>query len=76
MAKQPKRSKTKKPAQAAEQPRPAEAETRENILRIRLTGTERKTLDDAASGESLDTSSWARSVLMKEARRLQSGEDK
>ena len=72
MAKQSKRS--QKPDQTAEATKTTGAETRENILRIRLTETERKTLDDAASGESLDTSSWARSVLMKEARRLAGGD--
>ncbi len=74
MAKQPKQSKAKQPKEPAGQPKTTDADARKNILRIRLTKTERKTLDDAAAGESLDTSSWARSLLMKEARRLAAGD--
>lgn len=73
MAKQPKRS--KKPKASAGDKQPAE-DVRENILRIRLTEAERQELDDAAKARALDTSSWARSLLLQEARRPQSSEGK
>ena len=45
-----------------------EDENRENILRIRLTGSERKELDQTAKNNSLDTSTWARMELIRLAR--------
>jgi hypothetical protein len=45
-------------------------EVRENFLRIRLTGDERRALDAAAKSKSLDTSAWARSELLALAKRL------
>ena len=40
-------------------------ERRENVLRIRLTAAERHTLDNMAQERGLDTSSWARSELLR-----------
>lgn len=42
-------------------------ERKENVLRIRLTDVERTELDKAADGK---TSSWARAVLLRAARRI------
>lgn len=42
-------------------------ERKENVLRIRLTDAERAELDMAAYGK---TSSWARAVLLRAARRI------
>lgn len=39
-------------------------ETRENVLRIRLTEAERKAIDEAALGTGLDSSTWARMQLL------------
>jgi hypothetical protein len=52
--------------------RPAkpEGETRENVLRVRLTEEERAALDQAAKAKSLETSTWARSELITLARKL------
>jgi hypothetical protein len=77
VAKSKKKASSKKPAAKAtgRPPKPAE-QVRANTLRIRLTEAERQTLDDAAGSESLEVSSWARAVLLREARRLQSGGDK
>lgn len=49
-------------------PKKAEGESRENVLRIRLTEAERALLDQAAGGKTLDTSTWARSELLALAR--------
>lgn len=53
-------------------PRPKKpaGEVRENVLRIRLTDEERKTLDEAAQAKHLDTSAWARSELLALAERV------
>ncbi len=51
-------------------PRKPKKETRENILRVRLTDDERKLLDEAARKRSLETSTWARSELVALARAL------
>jgi hypothetical protein len=50
--------------------RPAKKKTelRDKPLRIRLTQLERKTIDAAAAAMSLDTSAWARMILLKSAR--------
>ena len=50
--------------------RESPGETRENVLRIRLTEAEREALDEAASSRALDTSSWARSQLLAIARKV------
>ena len=44
------------------------ADSRENVLRIRLTDVERQELDAAAQERSLETSTWARSELLMLAR--------
>ena len=41
-------------------------ERKNNVLRIRMTQEERETLDQAAGGK---TSSWARDVLLRAAKR-------
>jgi hypothetical protein len=43
------------------------------VLRIRLTDAERTTLDAAAESQALETSSWARAILLVAARRLADG---
>jgi uncharacterized protein (DUF1778 family) len=52
----------------AGRPKKAEGETRDNILRIRLTDEERTKLNEAARRRGLETSSWARSELLALAR--------
>jgi hypothetical protein len=47
--------------------KPKEAQ-RTDVLRIRLTKDERAELDAAAQGRSLDSSSWARMILLETAR--------
>lgn len=44
-------------------------ERKENILRIRLTDEERQELESAAKG---NTSTWAREVLLRAAKRSKS----
>jgi len=44
-------------------PKKPAADTRENVLRIRLSDEERAALDAAASHLTLDTSTWARMEL-------------
>jgi uncharacterized protein (DUF1778 family) len=51
-------------------PKKPEGEVRENVLRIRLTDEERKSLDEAAKVRCLDTSAWARSELLLLARKV------
>jgi CRISPR/Cas system-associated protein Csm6 len=53
----------------AGRPRKTAEENRGNVLRIRLTEAERTELDDAAHAKALDTSSWARSLLLDFARK-------
>ena len=43
---------------------------KENVLRVRMTADDRELLDKAASLTSLETSTWARSVLIATAKRL------
>lgn len=50
-------------------PKKPKGEQRQNILRIRLTDQERKQLDAAAAGKTLDTSTWARAELIELAKR-------
>jgi hypothetical protein len=57
-------------------PKKPPEEVRENFLRIRLTDSERVELDGAASAEALDTSAWARSELLKLARRTRAGKER
>jgi uncharacterized protein (DUF1778 family) len=54
-----KRVKRRKPA----------SERKEGILRVRLTDSQRTLLDEAAQREGLAVSSWARQVLLREARK-------
>jgi uncharacterized protein (DUF1778 family) len=42
-------------------------------LRIRLTPEQRKAVDRAAKSNSLESSTWARSVLMREAEKVNQG---
>jgi uncharacterized protein (DUF1778 family) len=46
-----------------------EQERKSNMLRIRMTEDVRELLDAAAQSEGQDTSSWARGVLIRSARR-------
>jgi hypothetical protein len=50
-------------------PRNLRSESRTNILRIRLTAAERKELDALAAAQTLDTSTWARMVLLLTSKR-------
>jgi hypothetical protein len=47
-----------------------ESEARSYMLRIRMTDAERALLVEAARARSLETSSWARSELVRLAKRL------
>ena len=47
-------------------PPKADDERKDNVLRIRMTQDEREILDQAADGK---TSSWARDVLLRAAKR-------
>jgi hypothetical protein len=77
VSKSNKKATQKKPAaKGAGRPAKPVEQVRSNTLRIRLTEAERQAIDGAAEGESLETSSWARAVLLREARRLQSSDDK
>lgn len=42
-------------------------EQRDNVLRIRLTASEREILENAAQLKHLDTSSWVRSIILTQA---------
>jgi hypothetical protein len=53
----------------AGRPKNPAGESRENILRIRLTEAERAELDAAAQAKALDTSAWARSALLELAQK-------
>ena len=54
----------------AGRPKKPENESRENVLRIRLTDRERQALDEAAKVKGLETSTWARMELLLLSRRL------
>ena len=54
----------------AGRPKKPENESRENVLRIRLTDREREALDEAAKVKGLETSTWARMELLLLSRRL------
>jgi hypothetical protein len=45
-------------------PKKPTGEARGNVLRIRLTGEERRLIDEMAQSKGLDTSAWARSELL------------
>ena len=47
-------------------PPKADDERKDNVLRIRMTQDEREAIDQAADGK---TSSWARDVLLRAAKR-------
>ena len=59
---------------AMARPRKATGETRDNVLRVRLTEAERRALDEAAKSKGLETSTWARSELVARARKLLGGQ--
>jgi len=49
-------------------PKP-KAERRSNVLRILLTEADRRTLDKVAKTKGMDTSTWARMILLETAAR-------
>lgn len=55
----------------AGRPKKPENESRENVLRIRLTDAEREAIDAAANTRGLETSTWARMELLALARKTQ-----
>ena len=54
----------------AGRPKKPDDEARGNVLRIRLTTEERKTLDEAAKSRGLESSTWARMELLTLAKKL------
>jgi hypothetical protein len=58
----------------AGRPKKQTSDARGNVLRIRLSEEERKALDEAAQGKTLDTSTWARAELLALARAVKKGE--
>jgi uncharacterized protein (DUF1778 family) len=54
----------------AGRPKKPKGQTRENVLRVRLTEDERKELDQAALISGLDTSTWVRYELLSLAREV------
>jgi hypothetical protein len=48
-------------------PKKTQAEQRTSILRICLTPSERKAVDAAAQADHLDTSVWARVIILRAA---------
>ena len=48
----------------AGRPKKTDRERRDSILQVRLTATERATLDAAAASRALDTSAWVRSEAL------------
>jgi len=53
----------------AGRPKKKASERREDTLRIRLTAEEREKLDKASALKALDTSTWARMVLVERAKK-------
>jgi hypothetical protein len=51
-------------------PKKPMAEAKSYMLRIRMTESERKIIEEAANSRSLETSTWARSELITLAKRL------
>jgi uncharacterized protein (DUF1778 family) len=47
--------------------RKTKAERKQDVLRLRLTAEQKRAIVDAANRETLDFSSWARRVLLREA---------
>ena len=45
----------------------AKVERKEDVLRLRLTSEQKQALVEAATRETLDFSSWARRILLREA---------
>lgn len=54
-------------AKKAGRPKKAKKDQRDNVLRIRLTASERHIIDVVAQKNHLDTSAWVRSIILKEA---------
>ena len=52
----------------AGRPKKPENETRDNVLRVRLTDAERAAIDEAARTRGLETSTWVRMELLALAR--------
>jgi hypothetical protein len=50
-------------------PKKPKRELRKNLLRIRLTDSERKAINAAAQARTLDMSTWARAELLQIAKR-------
>jgi len=50
-------------------PLKADSERKSMVLRVRMTQEDRKLLDTAADSDGLDTSAWARNVLLRSAKR-------
>ncbi len=48
-------------------PKKSKKDQRDNVLRIRLTATERHIIDVVAQKNHLDTSAWVRSIILNEA---------
>ncbi len=48
-------------------PKKAKKDQRENVLRIRLTASERQLINDAAKKNHHDTSAWVRSIILNAA---------
>jgi hypothetical protein len=57
----------------AGRPRKPGSEVKTYMLRVRMTAEERALLEDAAKFKSLQLSSWARSELVRLARRILGG---
>ena len=53
-----------------------EGESKNYMLRIRMTEEERKLLEEAAKSKSLETSTWARSELVMLAKRIEKKSEK
>jgi len=51
-------------------PKKTEKEQRDNVLRIRLTASERHIIDNAATKNHLDTSAWVRSIILIESEKF------
>lgn len=54
----------------AGRPKKAKADVKTYMLRVRMTEEERRVLDEAARLLSLDMSSWVRSEILTQARRV------
>jgi hypothetical protein len=50
-------------------PKKPKRELRKNLLRVRLTDSERKAINAAAQARTLDMSTWARAELLQIAKR-------